>query len=91
MALVTLRLDGEWLDESTGASGPIAVESAFNYGALFELQEVADDFPGGAARLVLERQAAALFEEVDPRVQTEAAIGWQITENLVSRTTIHLE
>lgn len=87
MALVTLRLEGHW--SHGDETGPLEVESAFNYGALFELNPESTEGVGPQATVTLERRAARLFDSVEPGAQSTEVLSWQITENLVSDTRVY--
>ena len=89
MSLVTLRLDGQW---SIGQeTGELLVESSFNHGALFDLKGLSSPPSNGQALIELRRDAAALFEGVDPRTVSENQLAWQLTENLVGSTELLFE
>ena len=84
MSLVTLRLSGFWEDGAT--SGPLDVESSFNYGALSSLDKATIPPPNKEVLVELRRSAASLFSGVSPSVLSPEELAWKVSQNIVDDT-----
>ena len=85
---VTLRLEGTW---SKGEqSGTLDVASRFNYGALLDLDELSASSFGPEAMVVLRRSPRLLFEGINPTEMSPSGLAWEVTENIVTSSKIHI-
>lgn len=83
----SLRVQGTW--EDAEGTGVLDLTSDFTQGVLLPLPEVVAK--GSHAEITLVRDAARMFDGLDPRTMNEYAASWTILENLANQVSMKVQ
>lgn len=88
MERITLHLEGWWSAPGSATQEPLTIHTALNTGSYIDLPQPIETAEGGTARVVLTRQLAAFFDDLDPATQSETGFAQALLLNIAAAATV---
>jgi hypothetical protein len=88
MDRVTLHLDGWWSAAGSETQQPLAIHTELNTGSYIDLVRPISAGDGGKETVVVTRQLAAFFDDVDPAALSEARLAQSLLLNIAAAATV---
>jgi hypothetical protein len=88
MDRVTLHLDGWWSAAGSETQQPLAIRTELNTGSYIDLERPISTPAGGDETVVVTRQLAAFFDDVDPAALSEARLAQSLLLNIAAAATV---
>lgn len=88
MDRVTLHLDGWWSAAGSATQQPLAIHTELNTGSYIDLVRPLSTGVGGSETVVVTRQLAAFFDDVDPAALSDARLAQSLLLNIAAAATI---
>jgi len=88
MDRVTLHLDGWWSAAGSEIQTPLAIHTELNTGSYIDLERPISTAGGGDETVVVTRQLAAFFDDVDPAALSEARLAQSLLLNIAAAATV---
>jgi hypothetical protein len=88
MDRVTLHLDGWWSAPGSATQQPLAIHTELNTGSYIDLERPISTPAGGDETVVVTRQLAAFFDDVDPAALSEARLAQSLLLNIAAAATV---
>lgn len=87
MDRVTLHLDGWWSVADSETQTPLAIHTELNTGSYIDLERPVSTAAGGNETVVVTRQLAAFFDDLDPAALSEAQLAQSLLLNIAAAAT----
>ena len=88
MDRVTLHLDGWWSSPTTDGQQPLAIHTELNTGSYIDLVRPISTAGGGNETVVVTRQLAAFFDDLDPAALSETRLAQSLLLNIAAAATV---
>ncbi len=88
MDRVTLHLDGWWSSPTTDGQQPLAIHTELNTGSYIDLVRPISTAGGGNETVVVTRQLAAFFDDLDPAALSDARLAQALLLNIAAAATV---
>lgn len=88
MDRVTLHLDGWWSSPTTDGQQPLAIHTELNTGSYIDLERPISTAGGGNETVVVTRQLAAFFDDLDPAALSETRLAQSLLLNIAAAATV---
>ena len=88
MDRVTLHLDGWWSSPTTDGQQPLAIHTELNTGSYIDLVRPISTAAGGNETVVVTRQLAAFFDDLDPAALSETRLAQSLLLNIAAAATV---
>lgn len=88
MERVTLHLDGWWSSPTTDGQQPLAIHTELNTGSYIDLVRPISTAGGGNETVVVTRQLAAFFDDLDPAALSEARLAQALLLNIAAAARV---
>lgn len=88
MDRVTLHLDGWWFSPTTDGQQPLAIHTELNTGSYIDLVRPISTAGGGNETVVVTRQLAAFFDDLDPAALSDARLAQALLLNIAAAATV---
>ena len=88
MDRVTLHLDGWWSSPTTDGQKPLAIHTELNTGSYIDLVRPISTAGGGNETVVVTRQLAAFFDDLDPAALSDARLAQSLLLNIAAAATV---
>ncbi len=88
MDRVTLHLDGWWSAAGSETQTPLAIHTELNTGSYIDLERPISTAGGGDETVVVTRQLAAFFDDLDPAALSEARLAQSLLLNIAAAATV---
>jgi hypothetical protein len=88
MDRVTLHLDGWWSAPGSETRQPFAIHTELNTGSYIDLVRPISAGDGGNETVVVMRQLAAFFDDLDPATQSETGFEQSLLLNIAAAATV---
>lgn len=88
MDRVTLHLDGWWSSPTTDGQQPLAIHTELNTGSYIDLVRPISTAAGGNETVVVTRQLAAFFDDLDPAALSDARLAQSLLLNIAAAATV---
>jgi hypothetical protein len=88
MDRVTLHLDGWWSAPGSETRQPLAIHTELNTGSYIDLVRPISAGDGGNETVVVMRQLAAFFDDLDPATQSETGFEQALLLNIAAAATV---
>lgn len=88
MDRVTLHLDGWWSSPTTDGQQPLAIHTELNTGSYIDLVRPISTAGGGNETVVVTRQLAAFFDDLDPAALSDARLAQSLLLNIAAAATV---
>ena len=88
MDRVTLHLDGWWSAPGSETQTPLAIHTELNTGSYIDLERPVSTAAGGNETVVVTRQLAAFFDDLDPAALSETRLAQSLLLNIAAAATV---
>jgi hypothetical protein len=88
MDRVTLHLDGWWSAAGSETQTPLAIHTELNTGSYIDLERPISTGVGGNETVVVTRQLAAFFDDLDPAALSDARLAQSLLLNIAAAATV---
>ncbi len=88
MDRVTLHLDGWWSSPTTDGQQQLAIHTELNTGSYIDLVRPISTAAGGNETVVVTRQLAAFFDDLDPAALSDARLAQALLLNIAAAATV---
>jgi len=88
MDRVTLHLDGWWSAPGSATREPLAIHTELNTGSYIDLVRPISAGDGGNETVVVTRQLAAFFDDLDPATQSQTGFEQALLLNIAAAATV---
>ena len=88
MDRVTLHLDGWWSAPGSETQRPLAIHTELNTGSYIDLERPVSTAAGGNETVVVTRQLAAFFDDLDPAALSETRLAQSLLLNIAAAATV---